>query len=337
MNETAKLDTLNIGLMILSCIIAFFIPFELFLFSYAILGPLHYLTEISWLHQRNYFTKGKYDFLWLLLLVLFGTFSYLGFQQFDKVAKMAPYLGFLSALAFYLLKDWYLKGLAILLIIISFTLISKGEFYSIFFLIFLPTLIHVFIFTGLFILFGALKSKSVTGILSLVVFVACALSFFFINFTDTNYVIGEYVRGSYKDFSIVNHVFMNQLNLGDFGRIDPTDSSRIFDTSIGVTVMRFIAFAYTYHYLNWFSKTSIIQWHKVDKKYLVATILLWLSSIALYAYNYHTGLKFLFFLSLLHVFLEFPLNFKSIIGIYQEIKNWIFVPKVPSSSKVKVK
>lgn len=47
----------NIGLMLLSCAAAYVVPFELFLFSYAVLGPLHYLTEISWLNDRGYFVK----------------------------------------------------------------------------------------------------------------------------------------------------------------------------------------------------------------------------------------------------------------------------------------
>ena len=58
----------NIGLMIVSAILAFILPFELFLFSYAVLGPLHYLTEIGWLHKKNYYTKGKYDFVFLTIL-----------------------------------------------------------------------------------------------------------------------------------------------------------------------------------------------------------------------------------------------------------------------------
>ena len=45
----------------MSCIAAFIMPFEVFLFAYAFMGPLHYLTEISWLHDRQYFAKGKYD------------------------------------------------------------------------------------------------------------------------------------------------------------------------------------------------------------------------------------------------------------------------------------
>src|SRR5882672_6216800 len=57
MLATDRINYLNIALMIGACIAAYVFPFELFLFSYAVLGPLHYLTEISWLHERNYFTE----------------------------------------------------------------------------------------------------------------------------------------------------------------------------------------------------------------------------------------------------------------------------------------
>src|SRR5437762_6342156 len=58
-SNTDKINYLNIGLMLLSLGVAFRFPFELFLFSYAVLGPLHYLTEISWLHERKYFTESQ--------------------------------------------------------------------------------------------------------------------------------------------------------------------------------------------------------------------------------------------------------------------------------------
>src|SRR4051812_27443257 len=78
--NTDRLNYVNIGLMILSCVIAFIMPFELFLFSYAVLGPLHYLTEISWLHKRQYFSPGKRDFLLLgafaLVISLGSIFPY---------------------------------------------------------------------------------------------------------------------------------------------------------------------------------------------------------------------------------------------------------------------
>jgi hypothetical protein len=60
--KDVKINSINIGLMLISCIAAFVMPFEVFLFAYAVLGPLHYLTEISWLHDRQYFAKGKYDY-----------------------------------------------------------------------------------------------------------------------------------------------------------------------------------------------------------------------------------------------------------------------------------
>src|SRR5439155_19178393 len=56
---TDQVNYLNLGLMIISCVLAYIIPFELFLFAYAVLGPLHYLTEISWLHDRKYFVEAN--------------------------------------------------------------------------------------------------------------------------------------------------------------------------------------------------------------------------------------------------------------------------------------
>ncbi|MEP7265347.1 MAG: hypothetical protein ABI772_12655, partial [Bacteroidota bacterium] len=187
--------------------------------------------------------------------------------------------------------------------------------------VFLPTLIHVFFFTGTFILYGAIKSKSSSGKWSLVVFIACAVSFFIYVPDFSNYVANDYIRGSYHDFSALNYYFINVFQLDKLAAFDDKALSTIFNSNTGYMVMRFIAFAYTYHYLNWFSKTSIIKWHQVEKKYLILTLLIWFSALAIYRYDYQTGLKFLFFLSFLHVFLEFPLNCKTIIDLGKEVKN----------------
>ena len=77
--KDAQINYLNMGLMALSALLAYFLPFETFLFAYAFLGPLHYLTEISWLHDRNYFSKGKYDFV--VLLVIGVLLSYAAFAK----------------------------------------------------------------------------------------------------------------------------------------------------------------------------------------------------------------------------------------------------------------
>jgi hypothetical protein len=92
----------------------------------------------------------------------------------------------------------------------------------------------------------------------------------------------------------------------------------IYYSEVGIMLMRFIAFAYLYHYLNWFSKTEIIRWHKVPKVRFLAVILTWLAACGFYAYDYSLGLSLLFFLSFSHVLLEFPLNIISIVGIGTE-------------------
>ena len=62
-----------------------------------------------------------------------------------------------------------------------------------------------------------------------------------------------------------------------------------------------------------FSKTSIIGWQKTLKGKKVYLILgFWLISILLYYIDFKLGFIVLFFLSFLHVLLEFPLNIVTI-------------------------
>src|SRR5262249_17970809 len=116
------------------------------------------------------------------------------------------------------------------------------------------------------------------------------------------------------------------FNLHDFGQ--PTAgiaafvrdvNAYLYGNPVALAVMAFIAFAYTYHYLNWFSKTSIIQWHHIPRRRSVAVGVVWLASVALFAYDYRVGLQWLFFLSFTHVALEFPLNHLTFIGIGREV------------------
>ncbi len=66
--NTKEIDILNVILIIVSLVLAFHMPFGLFLFAYGVLGPLHYLTEINWLNEKNYFIK---ETKWIWLLVFF--------------------------------------------------------------------------------------------------------------------------------------------------------------------------------------------------------------------------------------------------------------------------
>ncbi|MBP7809949.1 MAG: hypothetical protein KA163_11695 [Bacteroidia bacterium] len=311
---TTNINYINIGLMIVSCVVAFFIPFELFLFSYGVLGPLHYLTEIGWLHKKNYFTKGKYDFIFLVVICI-ALFYYTFYPTKDHmlVANLIAFAFFIS-LVFVFIKDWLYRIVLSVLTIIAVGIINNFNDYFIWIGIFLPTIIHVFIFTWLFMLYGVLKEKSFSGFLSVIVLIICASTFFFIQPNGLNYDVSETVRTNYHMFDLLNFHLINMFHLDSLTKV-----SDIFVTNSGFVIMRLVAFAYTYHYLNWFSKTSVIKWHLVPKKVLAATIILWIGSVAVYMYDYNLGVRTLFFLSFLHVFLEFPLNFVSFTGIGKEL------------------
>src|SRR5207245_573498 len=54
-----RMDVVHLGLMLSALGLAYLLPFELLLIAYAVLGPARYLTEISWLHDRQYFLSAK--------------------------------------------------------------------------------------------------------------------------------------------------------------------------------------------------------------------------------------------------------------------------------------
>jgi hypothetical protein len=312
--KPATIHHLNTGLIILSCAIAFYIPFELFLFSYGILGPLHYLTEIGWLHKKNYFTKGKYDFVFLIITCVI--LVYWNYYPPRKVGLIADIIFFslLSCLAFVFIKDWLYRFVIFALALLFVGFLNDSSVFFTWVAVFLPTIIHVFIFTWVFMLFGVLKEKSMAGLISVLVLIICSVLIFVIRPQSLIYQVSNYSQNSYSFFVELNYQLMKLFNLGDLKNI-----KEIFTTNAGFVTMRFIAFAYTYHYLNWFSKISVIKWHLVPRKTLIATIITWLVSISFYIYDYNLGMKVLFFLSFLHVFLEFPLNIVSFTGIGKEL------------------
>lgn len=316
-----KLDYVNIGLLLFSCIAAFIIPFELFLFAYAILGPLHYLTEISWLHDKNYYATDKRDVIVLIVISIFLTIGnlkdYIGlsFLEIDNVwINRAIYVAFASSLLFAFVKNNIYKIIGVFVILL---MSSISDQYMLFFSMFLPTLIHVYLFTLFFMLYGAIKNKSAVGYVSVALHTLIPFILFYL-FRDTPFIgASEYAQQSYKGFASLNSVLVQWLQGSATSQQEVYDN--IFHSATGIAIMRCIAFAYTYHYLNWFSKTKVIGWHEIPKSRAAVIVLLWIISIALYSIDYSIGFKWLFLLSFMHVMVEFPLNYISIAGIAKSI------------------
>lgn len=327
-NAADRINYVNAGLMVLSCAIAYVIPFELFLFSYAVLGPLHYLTEISWLHDRKYFAGGARTArgvpvarYWLglvvvtLALMLTGLLGekFLGWKIPPAGEIALFYVVFLTAAVLVFVKN---RALAVGLTAVAFCSVALFSASPLFGLIglFLVTIVHVLVFTAAFILLGTLKTKSFSGMLSLAVFALCTVSFFVYVPDMPGWSAGTFIRESYVSFQGLNAELIKLFRLGS-----GTSLGQIYETNAGLMVMRLIAFAYTYHYLNWFSKTSVIKWHDVPRSRSVAIVVLWTASLALYARSYELGFIALYVLSVLHVMLEFPLNHQSFAGIAKEL------------------
>jgi hypothetical protein len=308
----------NIALMLISTVIAFIIPFKLFLFVYAVLGPLHYLTEISWLDKRNFFIKQKtqiWPYVAAALLLTIAIFNEKSALRYYSVSLIICVVVYTLCLVFSGKNSLSLIISALVLVLALAIKADKIMLLILSFGIFLPTIVHVFLFTGIFVLFGAIKTKSLTGFISLGVFILCAVSFAFIHVPNSE-ILSSLEKGYIqKYFSILNQSLANVFHV-DFTQ----GSNDIFEKPAFIAIQRFIAFAYTYHYLNWFSKTSVIKWHVVSKSRLAIITILWIVSVVFYYIDFRLGFMVLFLLSMLHVFLEFPLNTISIKGIITGLK-----------------
>jgi hypothetical protein len=297
-SPTARVDALNCGLIVASAAAAWIVPFELFLLSYAVLGPLHYLTEISWLHDRGYYTTGRYD---AVLLAGLGALAFA--TRFDLPAAWDGWvvLAFALAAAFAFVADSRRRTVVAVVAVGLAVVLTQWSTAGLLLAILLPTVIHVFVFTFFFLLHGSLRSRSRWGFASVGAFLLCAAALLLIRPAADQYSVSPRTAALATEFGPVIDHFLALF--GDRGWDNLAAAGR------------FLAFAYTYHYLNWFSKTGIIRWHAVGTTRLTLIAGLYGVSLALYAYDYRVGLVGLALLSMVHVFLEFPLDLRTIAAV----------------------
>lgn len=306
-----RLSTLNHTnnlLLLISLVCATVYPFETLLISYAFLGPLHYLTEISWLHDRKYFLPERSTRWGLyigtaILLVLFNNFGLLG-DALNTIKAPAMFVVFGLLGVFMFAHSWTHKGIGCA-VVLGFAWLTSGAWMNIVFGVLLITLIHVFVFTGLFVWTGIRKNPDRSGYLFGSLYVLAPILCFALpnswSFSPTLWAQTNY--GLF--FSALNTTVLDIFHVS-------INAQDVFSHPLSVDLARFIAVAYTYHYLNWFSKPTVIQWHKINAQRWSVIVLVWLGTIGLYWYNYVLGFVVLLALSFAHVILEFPLNHLSL-------------------------
>ena len=320
------IDLVNIGLILVALALAYLMPFSAFLVAYAVLGPLHYLTEINWLHGRSYFAGSKFQWVAIaiisvLVISLPKIASYAGliasgmFSEtmwfLDSMSNPILILAFWSAMVLTLTEKGWLRNMGCMIGLVFFVLANLFPSNVVMVGAMLPTIIHVYVFTALFMVFGATKNKSVIGFLTAGLVLAVPI---FISIADVDknlYVISDWT----KDTFVLSNFHLLNLDLAKlFGLADGT--SFFFYGSWELKMQRFIAFAYIYHYLNWFSKTAIIGWHKgLSGGRVWIVLILWSGLVCLFWIDYQLGFYSVLSLSFLHVVLEFPLNAISAKGI----------------------
>lgn len=333
-NKENKLHLVNLALMVISLIIAIKLPFELFLFAYAVFGPLHYLTEINWLNDKQFFIKEKKQ-IWILIaltgIISFPLFSAL-FLNYFKIEN--TYLNFITksirqfygsiiligliiAVGLVFFRKLILTLLLVPFGVIMIFLFNKTEYFFLWIAL-LSSIIHVYFFTLTFMAYGVTKTGNKIGVSEVLLLLAAPLLIYYLPLNSDNYSLSGTTLVTFIESNFQNI----NLRLGKIlGVINTVPGNDFIKSENGIKIQIFIAFAYLYHYLNWFSKVSIIGWAKnTSKGKMLFIILIWLCSIGLYCYDYRIGLSALFFLSLLHVILEFPLNILSIYGISSFIK-----------------
>ena len=179
--------------------------------------------------------------------------------------------------------------------------------------VFLPTLVHVYLFTMVFMIAGTIRSKSKLGMISIAILIVCPAIIYFFPIDPTNYLGTQTVEvmSTVRNFQFITYI-------GD--KFDLMQNAQFIPLTAGAVKLQiFIAFSYTYHYLNWFSKTSLIGWHKtISKPKLALIVLLWASLVGLSVYDYEIGYLVLYGFAMLHIIFEFPLNIASFrdVGAY---------------------
>lgn len=285
--------------------------------SYAFLGQLHYLTEISWLHDRKYFVPQRFTrvFLFVSLAVLVVAFNSFGLLKGTPVQGLVDHnavvmMGVFGLLAVLLFAKTVLGKVVGSGGVVVACVLLQGHFVNVVFGLLLVTLVHVFVFTGIFVWSGLRKQPNGAGYAFAALYLLVPLLCFVLPI-QWSAAPTHWAQQTYNlVFSVLNTTLLNEMG-------HPIVVREVFTAPISLDLTRFIAVAYTYHYLNWFSKPTVIQWHKVSLQRWTVIGVVWLGTVGLHLHNYALGFVVLLGLSFAYVVLEFPLNQLSIKQLIQ--------------------
>jgi hypothetical protein len=302
----------NLAVLLFSAAMAWVAPLQTFIVAYAVIGPFHYLTEIAWLRKKEFFfgdgvVSPRVYLLTASVLCVFASLD-LHFKRGWAVYAIGALI--VLSLGAMVRNVPVLIGALALVFATKFFVHGYGLFVA----AFVPTVVHVYFFTLIFLVSGALRGRRMSplGWLNPLLLIAIPLVMVRLSGRYGVGMPGAYWMASETSFKEIHEYISGLLGLGMH-----FDSGSALAPST-VATFRFLAFIYLHHYLNWFAKTELLAWHKVSRRSWVAVVAIYAAMIGSYAYHFAIGFYASYFLSLLHVLLELPLNWRSGVGIFAQ-------------------
>jgi hypothetical protein len=281
-------DAVHLGLMVAALALTYLVPFELLLLAYVVLGPAHYATEISWLHDRKYFLPQRGIAIGLaavaVIAAMIDNATWFGFVMWTAFVLCALIAAATTALQTMLL---FMAAL-----VLTSIMLANGASMAVLGIL-LPTLIHVSLFTLVFMALGAYRSGQKVQWVLIGIYLTAVAAILIVPPTAAS-IVPSFAKAAHDYFANVAPAL-----------------SRLFGIpglSLDSRLVSLLAFVYTYHYLNWFIKAEVIRWADVSRGRLALVAAASAASTALYFYDYAYGFSVLLALSLAHIVLEFPLN-----------------------------
>jgi hypothetical protein len=291
--------------LLISGVAAALAPVQVFLLAYIVLGPFHYLTEVEWLRKREfYFQRGVisprlYGFLAAALALLAAADFFLkrGFGYWIIGLLL------LLSLSVWISNKYVLMAIAVAGVVTK--VFSPGLVFVI--AVGVPTLVHVFFFTWIFMVNGAIRTQGagmrrwVNPVLMLAV--TTILLVLPMHYGAPGRV---WLRMEADSFGPTLQVMARSLHH------TMTLDGGIASDPLVAGMLRIFAFAYMFHYLNWFGKKDLLGWHRISGRTWAVIGILYVISVGLYGWNFRVGFMVANFLSLLHVLMEFPLDWTAL-------------------------
>lgn len=274
---------LNVLALLLSCLAAHLAPAATLILAYAVLGPLHYLTEISWLHDRRFFVARP---AWLVAGTVVGIVG--GFVMSDAAGVVAIAVGGACVAAGVGCRTLGVTASMIATGVLAALGIWAGWWWVLAAVVLVPTLIHVFAMTAMFVVAGAMRARKAGEWAVVACLLLCSASFVLVPCVD------------------LANGMMFERAAETFGRVFAVLDVR--DVDAASSLLGFTAFAYAYHYLNWFLKARTIGWATMTTERKVLLGAVWGVIACAYVIDVRLGLLVSLPLSFGHVLLEMPLN-----------------------------